>query len=261
MRAFAALREQCVLHLRVVATVFLVASGVLFSCPGRLEANGVDLEFDFRSQEILRYRVLISETTYKGSLRSTNLYREEMTIQTTSVSGNRARQLVVCQGSVMADGGRTQDLGQLRYYVTIGRDGRILSVEGIRPWDERIQESIWLFQIVLPGRRVAPGDSWTINDEVFSTAGSGLVPEKRKYTLRDIAIAPGGQQAIIDYTTSRTGRREGASFTYMSQGTFHIQGGKVIRLQSSEVLNETGKGENLKVITMIQVDLIETPVE
>lgn len=260
MRGFTILRARDVLHLRIVIAIFLVVSGFV-SYPGLVEATGVDLAFDFRPHESLRYRVLISETIYKGALRTTNLYREEMTIQAVSVSGNLTRQSISCQGSVMADGSRMQDLGQARYYVTMGRDGRVLSVEGLRPWDERVQESIWLFQVILPGRRVTPGETWTVNDEVFSIADGGLVLEKRKYTLRDIMTTPDGQQAVVDYTTSRTGRRNWASFTYMSQGTFHLQDGRIMRLQSSEVLNETGKAENLKVITMIQVDLVDTSAD
>ncbi|HHY97251.1 MAG TPA: hypothetical protein GX509_00785 [Firmicutes bacterium] len=244
--------------LKAAMVMALLIVGVLASCQETGNAQGTVVEFKLKPQEILRYSVLISETVYRGSERTANLYREEMTVEVVSASNNQIKQVISCSGTHVKEGGEASSLGRTRYTITMTRNGRILSAEGLRPWDKRIVESIWLFSVMLPERPVSPGDGWEINDKLLGAADGRFLAERRKYTLRSVSETSGGLQFVVDYTVSRTGRHNGATSTYMNQGTFHFLNGRVVRLQGSEVLTEAGNNgdENVKVITMIQVDLI-----
>ncbi len=84
---------------------------------------------------------------------------------------------VVCVGSVTPVGEPIRKLEPSGYYLTVDKTGRILEVRGLKPWDGRRMETIWLGQALLPEHPVEPGDTWTVNDVFFSRTTGGKTPE------------------------------------------------------------------------------------
>jgi hypothetical protein len=225
---------------------------------GRAEAAGPSsylLQYDARKGETLSYQVLISETIYSGSKRTTNLYREEVQVESVPTGDGRIRQTVACSGTSTPEGKEGRRLEPLRYYLTVEKTGRIIEAEGLKPWDGRQVETLWLAQIILADRPVVPGETWTVNDELYSTAGGSLVLERRTYRFEGIERV-GSQDAFkVKYEISRKGRVNSKDYTYVGTGTFHLASGRVVRLESSEIVTYAGNGQDTKVITMIQVEL------
>ncbi|MGE5587494.1 MAG: hypothetical protein ACM3ZO_04705 [Clostridia bacterium] len=242
-----------------VAGLTVLAGGV---APARVgggaEAAGPSsylLQYDVKKGETLSYQVLISETIYSGSKRTTNLYREEIQVESAAAGDGRMRQTVVCSGTATPEGKEGRRLEPYRYYLTVEKTGRILEAEGLRPWDGRQVETLWLAQIILADRPVVPGETWTVNDELYSTAGGNLVPERRTYRFEGIERV-GSQDAFkVKYEISRKGRTNSKDYTYVGTGTFYLASGRLVRLDSSEIVTYAGNGQDTKVITMIQVEL------
>ncbi|MGE5573399.1 MAG: hypothetical protein ACM3ZU_10330 [Bacteroidota bacterium] len=245
----------------VVCALMVFASGGPATRPegGVAEAgpSAYLLQYDVKKGESLTYQVLISETIYSGAKRTTNLYREEIRVENSGTDdGSRMRQTVICVGSATPEGSEARGLETFRYYLTVEKTGRIIEAEGLRPWDGRQIETLWLAQVILPDRPVAPGETWTVNDELYSTAAGGLVLERRTYKFEGIAKV-GSQDAFkVKYEVSRKGRTGGKDYTYIGTGTFYLASGKLAKLDSSEIVTYAGNGQDTKIITMIQVELV-----
>ncbi|HHV61930.1 MAG TPA: hypothetical protein GXX51_04715 [Firmicutes bacterium] len=223
---------------------------------GRAQASsGLVIKLAPKPGETLDYTVLISETLYTDGRRSTTLYREDMRVEVVSLGDDRLRQTVYCTGTATVDGSAVRQLVPIKYSITSRRDGKVLQVDGMRPWDSRLMETIWLAQVMLDNGPVKPGDSWTVNEEMYGTADGKPWFERREYIYKGVENVGGEDSFRIDFTISRSGRRYDGSSTYLSKGSFYIQDGKVLRFDSSEVISISGKGQDSKAITMVQVTL------
>ncbi|NPV52117.1 MAG: hypothetical protein HPY71_01185 [Firmicutes bacterium] len=222
----------------------------------RAEASsGFILKLAPKPGETLDYTVLISETLYSDGRRSTTLYREAMRIEVVPFGEDKFKQTVSCTGTATVDGSSVRQLSPIRYSIISRRDGRVLQVEGLRPWDSRLMETIWLTQVMLDNGPVKPGDSWAINEETYSTADGKPWFERREYIYKGMENVDGIDSFRIDFTISRSGRRSDGSSTYLGKGSFYIQDGRVLKFDSSEVISVSGKGQDNKAITMVQVTL------
>lgn len=242
----------------VCALIVFASGGAPAYLEGGVAAAGPSsylLQYDIKKGETLSYQVLISETIYAGAKRTTNLYREEIQVESTTTGDGRMRQTVICSGTVTPEGREGRRLEPFRYYLTVEKTGRILEAEGLRPWDGRQVETLWLAQIILADRPVAPGETWTVNDELYSTASGNLVLERRTYRFEGIEKV-GSQDAFkVKYEVSRKGRTNSKDYTYIGTGTFYLASGRLVKLDSSEIVTYAGNGQDTKVITMIQVEL------
>ncbi|MGE5592547.1 MAG: hypothetical protein ACM3X3_02535 [Betaproteobacteria bacterium] len=237
-----------------------LVGGVLVPAPlqsGVTEAGPSSylLQYDVKKGETLWYQVLISETIYSGTKRTTNLYREDVKVESATTADGKIRQTVTCTGTVTPEGGEGRNLEPFRYYLTVEKTGRILEAEGLKPWDGRQVETLWLAQVILAERPVAIGETWTVNDELYSTANGGLVMERRTYEFHGIEKV-GSQDAFkVKYEASRKGRANSKDYAYTGTGTFYLASGRLVRLEASEMVTYAGNGQDTKVITMIQVNL------
>ncbi|HHY32782.1 MAG TPA: hypothetical protein GX515_07125 [Firmicutes bacterium] len=215
------------------------------------------LQYDIKKGETLWYQVLISETIYSGTRRMTNLYREDVKVESAATADGKIHQTVTCAGTVTPEGGEARNLEPFRYYLTLERTGRILEAEGLKPWDGRQVETLWLAQVILPARPVIVGEKWTVNDELYSTANGGLAMERRTYEFDGIERV-GSQDAFkVKYEASRKGRANSRDYTYTGTGTFYLSSGRLAKLEASEMVTYAGNGQDTKVITMIQVNLVK----
>ncbi|NLG79153.1 MAG: hypothetical protein GX492_04930 [Firmicutes bacterium] len=253
-------RRSCLVILAAgVCALIVFARGSVPAClEGDAAAAGPSsyvLQYDVKKGETLSYQVLISETIYSGAKRTTNLYREEIQVESATTGEGRMRQTVTCSGTATPEGGQGRRLEPFRYDLTVEKTGRILEAEGLRPWDGRQVETLWLAQIILPDRPVTPGETWTVNDELYSTASGSLVLERRTYKFEGIEKV-GSQDAFkVKYEVSRKGRTNSKDYTYIGTGTFYLASGRLVKLDSSEIVTYAGNGQDTKVITMIQVEL------
>ena len=246
-----------------ICALMVFAGGGLTAGPGRGPGRGVAaagpsqylLQYDVKKGETLTYQVLISETIYSNAKRTTNLYREEIQVESAAAGDSTMRQTVICAGTATPEGGEGRRLEAFRYYLTVEKTGRILEAEGLRPWDGRQMETLWLAQIILVDRPVAPGETWTVNDELYSTATGSLVLERRTYKFVGVEKV-GSQDAFkVKYEVSRKGRADSKAYTYIGTGTFYLASGKLVKMDSSEIVTYGGNGQDTKVITMIQVEV------
>lgn len=215
------------------------------------------LEFDTVSAKTNTYQVLISETVYSDGQRMTNLYREDFKVQETPAENGKALRTIVCVGSVTPVGGAIKKLEPSGYYLTVDKTGRILEVRGLKPWDGRRMETIWLAQALLPENPVEPGDTWIINDAFFSKTTGGKTPEKRAY--RFIGTESWDHVTVykISYEIVGKGQDDRQDYTYVSTGTFYLASGNLVKLDASEMVTYAGASEDSKIITMIQASAVK----
>ncbi len=215
------------------------------------------LEFDTSSDETNTYQVLISETSYLDGQRITNLYREDFKVQKTPVENGKALRAVVCVGTVTPVGGEIRRLEPSGYYLTTDKTGRILGVKGLKPWDGRRIETMWLAQALLPEYPVEPGDTWTMNDAFFSKTTGDQTFEKRAY--RFLGVEPWGTANAykIGYEIVGKGQDNKQDYTYVSTGTFYLALGSIVKLDASEMVTYSGSADDSKIITMIQVSAMK----
>ncbi|NLA07984.1 MAG: hypothetical protein GX872_10160 [Firmicutes bacterium] len=143
------------------------------------------------------------------------------------------------------------------YYLTVDKTGRILEVRGLKPWDGRRMETIWLAQALLPENPVEPGDTWIINDAFFSKTTGGKTPEKRAY--RFIGTESWDHVTVykISYEIVGKGQDDRQDYTYVSTGTFYLASGNLVKLDASEMVTYAGASEDSKIITMIQASAVK----
>lgn len=219
--------------------------------------NKIILHFDTASDEINTYQVLISETIYSKGERTTNLYREDYKIQKTAIEDGKTLQAIVCVGSVASVGGEIRALNPSGYYLTVDRTGRIIETEGVKPWDGRRLETIWLTQPLFPEYPVGVGDTWTMNDSFFSITSGEKIPEKRAYRFLGMEKANSSIIYKIGYEIVGKGKDELQEYTYISTGSFHLLSGNVIKLDASEILTYIGSPEDSNIITMVQINIVD----
>jgi hypothetical protein len=230
----------------------------ILRCNASAENSGkVVLEFDTVSDKTNTYQVLISETVYSDGQRMTNLYREDFKVQEKAAENGKALRTVVCVGSVTPVGGAIKKLEPSGYYLTVDKTGRILEVKGLKPWDGRRMETIWLAQALLPENPVEPGDTWTVNDVFFSRTTGGKTQEKRAY--RFLGRESWGQVTAykIGYEIVGKGQDDRQDYTYVSTGAFYLASGNLMKLDASEMVTYGGSSEDSKIITMIQVSAVK----
>ena len=236
-----------------VAVAELSDSGHSVSAEGQ---SKIVLEFDTASTQTDTFQVLISETVYLDGQRVTNLYREDFKIEKTPAGNGRALQAVVCVGSVTPVGGEITKLPPSGYHLTVDKTGRILEVKGLKPWDGRRMETIWLAQALLPEYPVGPGDTWTANGAFFSRTAGGQTWEKRAYRFLGRETIGTVSACKIGYEIVGKGHDEGQDYTYVSTGTFYFASGNLVKLDASEMVTYGGSSEDSKIITMIQVSAL-----
>lgn len=219
-------------------------------------SDEVVLEFDTLSDKTHTYQVLISETVYSEGQRLTNLYREDFKIQETAVANGKVLRAVVCVGSVAPVGGEIRKLDPSDYYLTVDKTGRIIEVRGLKPWDGRRLETIWLAQALLPEHPVRPGDTWTVNDAFFSMTSAGKTPEKRAYRFLGTEDLGTATAYKIGYEIVGKGQDGLQDYTYVSTGSFYLASGTLVKLDASEMLTYAGGSEDSKIITMVQVTIV-----
>lgn len=220
-------------------------------------SSKIVLEFDTVSDKTNTYQVLISETVYSDGQRGTNLYREDFQIQETVAENGRALKTVVCVGSVTPVGEPIRKLEPSGYYLTVDKTGRILEVRGLKPWDGRRMETIWLGQALLPEHPVEPGDTWTVNDVFFSRTTGGKTPEKRAYRFLGTESWGNDTAYKIGYEIVGKGMDNHQDYTYVSTGAFYLASGSLVKLDASEMVTYAGSPEESKIITMIQVSAVK----
>ncbi|MEW6227623.1 MAG: hypothetical protein AB1700_05930 [Bacillota bacterium] len=251
-------RGRCLVVLAGVCALAACSAGGLPGSVGRVEAGGSSkylLQYDVKRGEVLTYQVLISETIYSNGKRATSLYREDVRVENSTDGDGKVRQTVVCAGTATPEGGSVRKLEPFRYYLTVEKTGRIVEAEGLRPWDGRQVETVWLAQVILADRPVAPGETWTVNEEVYSTASGNLALERRTYQFVGIEKVGSTDAFKVKYEISRKGRTKDKDYTYIGTGTFYLASGKLVKLDSSEMVVFSGNGQDTKVITMVQVEI------
>ncbi|HHX25558.1 MAG TPA: hypothetical protein GX721_02700 [Firmicutes bacterium] len=219
-------------------------------------ADEVVLEFNTLSDKTHTYQVLISETVYSDGQRLTNLYREDFKIQETAATSGKAVRTVVCVGSVTPVGGEIRKLEPSGYYLTVDKTGRIVEVRGLKPWDGRRLETIWLAQVLLPEYPVRPGDTWTANDAFFSMTTAGKTHEKRAYRFLGTENLGAVTAHKIGYEIVGKGQDDLQEYTYVSTGAFYLASGDLVKLDASEMVTYGGGSGDSKIITMIQVSAV-----
>lgn len=251
-------RGKCLVVLAGVCALAACAADGLPGSVGRVEAAGSSkylLQYDVKRGEVLTYQVLISETIYSDGKRATSLYREDVRIENSTSGDGKVRQTVICAGTATPEGGPVHRLEPFRYCLTLEKTGRIIEAEGLRPWDGRQVETVWFAQVILADRPVAPGDTWTVNEEVYSTASGTLALERRTYQFVGIEKVGSMDAFKVKYEISRKGRTKNKDYTYVATGTFCLASGKLVKLESSEMVVFGGNGQDTKVITMVQVEI------
>lgn len=251
-------RGRCLVVLAGVCALAVCTGGGLLGSVGRVDAAGASkylLQYDVKRGEVLTYQVLISETIYSNGKRATSLYREDVRVENSTDGDGKVRQTVVCSGTATPEGGSARRLEPFRYYLTVEKTGRIIEAESLRPWDGRQVETVWLAQVILADHSVAPGDTWTVNDEVYSTASGNLALERRTYQFVGTEKVRSMDAFKVKYEISRKDRTRERDYTYIGTGTFYLASGKLVKLDSSEMVVFSGNGQDTKVITMVQAEI------
>lgn len=213
------------------------------------------IELRTKPGETQSYKMLISETLYTNGNRISTLYREDMKIENQQGETGKIRQAVMCTGSSTVEGERVKQLPPFKFYLSIGKTGEVLEVIGLRQWDSRLMETMWLRQILLPDRPVKIDESWAVEEEVFGGPGTKSVLEKRTYTFVGPEKIHGLDSLAVEFMISSRGRKSEGPFTYIAKGKFYVHDGKIIKFESSEVVYIIGKSKDMKAFTMVQVEL------
>lgn len=264
--------------MRIAAALGLAALTLAVSAPGARAADAVQLQYDFRAGEVLKYRLnMKSSATFRmpdGQVQKLNMtnYLELSQELIEKTAEGDFRIAVAIDKANQTVNGKNQRLpvpeGQVNI-ITLAPNGQVKQLTGSAP-----AQTSQNLQMVFPTRALQKGDNW---EQVQSLQHPLPISTTTVYQVEDLAANFPGYQGDVVFVSSEmalenseTATKEVVRSTTKGNLWFDSERGRIVRSSARSdfsfelpitIPDLVPEGSNVKVELELKVDIALIEVE